>query len=204
MATTNYGWTTPVVGGSENTWGASLNSNWEDLDDLLGGTTKAQFDVLRGTNTAGGYALVPSGGIIMWSGTVATIPSGWLLCDGTNGTPNLQDRFVVGAGNNYNPGDTGGADSVTLTTSEIPSHTHTGTTDTDGAHSHDINIYDAPYFTPVYRTGATFNIGNNTQNTRTTEVGGAHSHAFTTDATGGGSAHENRPPYYALAYIMKA
>ena len=57
--------------------------------------------------------LVPSGVILMWSGTADNIPKGWLLCDGTNGTPNLRDRFIIGAGGKYSPGATGGAASVT-------------------------------------------------------------------------------------------
>ena len=56
----------------------------------------------------------PSGGIIMWSGSTASIPSGWHLCDGTSGTPDLQDRFVVGAGLSYGVGNTGGAATVVL------------------------------------------------------------------------------------------
>ena len=57
--------------------------------------------------------LVPSGVILMWSGTADNIPKGWLLCDGMNGTPNLRDRFIIGAGGKYSPGATGGAASVT-------------------------------------------------------------------------------------------
>ena len=57
--------------------------------------------------------LVPSGVILMWSGTTDNIPKGWFLCDGTNGTPNLRDRFIIGAGGKYSPGATGGAASVT-------------------------------------------------------------------------------------------
>ena len=52
---------------------------------------------------------VPKGGIIKWSGAVADIPGGWALCDGTNGTPDLRNRFIVGAGDTYNPNDTGGS-----------------------------------------------------------------------------------------------
>jgi microcystin-dependent protein len=156
-----------------------------------------------GLNTAATH-YVPSGGIILWSGSIAGVPSGWFLCNGSNGTPDLRDRFVVGAGSSYAVDATGGAASVTLTTSQIPSHAHTGTTDSNGAHTHDVTLYDAPYFTPVYRTGDTFNIGNGTQNTVTTASAGAHTHSFTTATTGDGTGHENRPPYYALAYIMKA
>jgi hypothetical protein len=139
---------------------------------------------------------VPSGGIIMWSGAIASIPSGWFLCDGANGTPDLRNRFVVGAGSTYTPGNTGGADTVTLTTAQIPSHTHTATV-SDPGHSHTYNgagqqsngggsILTA-FFSP-----------NLTTSTATTGI------TVTNAATGGGGSHENRPPYYALAYIMKS
>lgn len=207
MATTNYGWNTPTVGGSENTWGTQLNQNWTALDTLLNGVTQSEISLLKGATS-----LVPSGVIMMWSGSVATIPTGFLLCDGTNGTPDLRSRFIVGAGSGYNPGDTGGADNVTLTTSEIPSHTHdfsaSGTTSTAGAHTHGItgNIYvgNGSYTgeAPSTYGGNYFTSGN------TTNSAGNHSHTVsvsgTTTSTGGGSGHENRPPYYALAYIMKA
>jgi len=79
--------------------------------------------------TSVAYALksgdsVPVGGIIMWSGAINAIPEGWALCDGTNGTPDLQDRFIVGAGNGYAAGAKGGEALHVLTTNEIPSHLH--------------------------------------------------------------------------------
>ena len=77
-----------------------------------------------------------SGMIIIWSGSTANIPTGFVLCDGQNSTPDLRNRFVVGAGNNYNPGDTGGADSVTLTEAQMPQHNH-GINDPQ--HNHGIN-----------------------------------------------------------------
>ena len=67
---------------------------------------------------------MPTGGIIIWSGSAAAIPTGWLLCDGTNGTPNLRDRFVVGAGSTYAVGATGGSVTVTLSQANLPAHTH--------------------------------------------------------------------------------
>lgn len=82
------------------------------------------------TQTSG----LPSGIITMWSGSLGSIPSGWKLCDGTNGTPNLSSRFIIGAGNTYSIGCTGGcADYV------IPNHTHSGsTTSSNGTHNHSI------------------------------------------------------------------
>ena len=139
---------------------------------------------------------VPTGAIIMWSGAIPDIPVGWTLCDGTNGTPDLTDRFVTGAGGQYEVGDTGGEDEHTLTEDELASHTHTGETTIDGEHSH---TYDHPI------------IGNENDDTsggtngspQQTSTDGAHNHDLEIDATGGGQPHENRPPFYALAYIQK-
>lgn len=72
--------------------------------------------------TYSGGGIIPTGGIIMWSGSVASIPKGWVICDGTNSTPDLRDKFVIGAGNTYAVAATGGASTVNL------SHNHTGLT----------------------------------------------------------------------------
>jgi hypothetical protein len=88
--------------------------------------------------------LIPIGGIVIWSGSSGSIPSGWQACDGTNGTPDLQDRFIVGAGSTYSVDDTGGADSANLAHTHTVggltsrgSHTHDDQyTENDGAHSH--------------------------------------------------------------------
>jgi len=104
--------------------------------------------------------IIPTGVIVMWSGAVSNIPSGWRLCDGTNGTPNLRDRFVIGAGSAYNVGATGGsANSVvvqhshsatsTFTGFDLPTHTHTLN---DFGHSHTVND---PGHEHEYRVGQT-------------------------------------------------
>jgi len=90
---------------------------------------------------AGLSALIPTGVITLWSGSIISIPSGWVLCNGSNGTPNLQDRFVVGAGSTYAVNAIGGANTVTLDATMIPAHTHTvsasGTTSAvSNDHSH--------------------------------------------------------------------
>lgn len=146
---------------------------------------------------------VPAGLIAMWSGSINSVPGGWQLCDGTNGTPDLRNRFIVGAGGEYSIGNTGGSQSVTLTTAQMPNHTHTATTtiEKDGAHKHDYDGYR--YHTNhggTAHTGSPYNLI-----TKTTESSGSHTHTATTtiDSAGSGSSHENRPPYYALAYIMK-
>lgn len=192
-----------------------------ELNTLDGVTAStAEINTLDGINTAGNFGYVPSGGIILWSGAVAAIPSGWLLCDGTNGTPNLTDRFVVGAGTSYAVGATGGAANVTLTTSQIPGHTHTfsdsGNTGNGGAHGHNLRVADNDSGTGTgnYIAGETnraairISSGYNYTATESVVDVGNHNHSFsvsgTTSSTGGGNSHENRPPYYALAYIMKA
>jgi microcystin-dependent protein len=187
------------------------------------GTTSAPTEKLEvngnvkvtGTVNATDYALnpngngpVPAGGIIMWSGSTAAIPTGWVLCDGSNGTPDLRERFIVGASRNaadnnlsvtgspYTVSNTGGANTVTLTSAQIPSHSHTGTTNSTGI-SFAIPLGGAD----VDRGGAGswFSI-DDAQTINTT-----HSHTVSVDDTGQvrNQAHENRPPYYALAFIMK-
>lgn len=148
-----------------------------------------------------GTALLKTGMILLWSGTIATIPTGWALCNGTNGTPNLGDRFVVGAGGTYAIGSFGGSQGhdhiVTvqgtgLTVDQMPPHNHqvgTGQYTPDGV---DLvgnileprNVSDFPgnaynFFTSAVGQGAT------------------HTHATVV------SNSDHRPPYYALAYIMK-
>lgn len=118
----------------------------------------------------------PSGIITMFSGAIADIPFGWYLCNGSNGTPDLRDRFIVGAGNTYNVGNTGGANTVTLTTAQIPAHTHS------------FSIRSSNNVSTSYISG-TNDSGTSAKKT--------------SSSVGGGEAHENRPPYYALAYIMK-
>ena len=173
---------------------------------------------------------VPSGIISMWSGQTSAIPSGWLLCDGNNGTPNLTDKFVMGAGTS-NETTTGGANTRTLATANIPSHTHSfsGTTNTTGSHAHSGSTASAGAHThSITNLGGTAypqsgpNQGNQsgwatTSSTNTTSAG-AHTHTLTIDAagnhnhtisgttgsTGSTTGFDNRPAYMALAYIMKS
>ena len=124
-----------------------------------------------------------SGMILIWSGAANAIPACWVLCDGTNSTPNLAGKFVVGyhdGNGDYDVGDTGGAETVTLTTAQIPSH------------KHDTNI-DGQHVIPG-GGGSSYPYGG---------AGTYASRLFSMSNTGGGGAHENRPPFYALCYIMK-
>lgn len=123
---------------------------------------------------------LPTGMISIWYGAVNAIPDGWALCDGTNGTPDLRDRFVVGAGNSYSVGDAGGEAAHALTTDEMPAHSH---------------------FASVLR-GKLFTLGTSAGNYLVTSSQTDNSKLSGTSA-GSGQAHNNMPPYYALAYIMK-
>ena len=232
-----------------------------DTDDLSEGSSNQFFTTARARasvsatgdlsyNSSNGQFSVSvpsafvSGMIILWSGNTGNIPTGFVLCDGNNGTPNLTDRFVVGAGAAYSPGATGGSSSVTLSTSQLPSHNHSfsgssshshtinnhthtfsASTNNQGSHVHNL-LYNHGAFggssgavtprsgnTPVVpgisgrvssegghshsMSGTTGNPSNRGTNTQTVTISG------NTGSTGSGSSVENRPPYYALCYIMK-
>ena len=118
---------------------------------------------------------VPFGVIAMWSGNADSIPPGWQLCDGTNGTPDLRDKFVLGAGGECAPGDTGGEKAVTLTVPQLPKHFHEFNWSPGGSGT---NQYLKPVNAAPYNTPAQ------------------------TSKVGGDQPHNNMPPYYALCYIM--
>ena len=88
------------------------------------GTASVTMSSIDQVKTALGITSLPSGIIVMWSGSSTDIPTGWLLCDGSNGTPDLRDRFIVGAGSTYSPKATGGEATHKLTIAEMPSHNH--------------------------------------------------------------------------------
>jgi hypothetical protein len=146
---------------------------------------------------------IPSGMIAMWSGSVATIPSGWYLCNGSNGTPDLRDRFVVGAGSTYAVGASGGSANAV-----VVSHTHSASV-TDPGHTHG-NVMLLPTGTARFvltgntsvgennTTGLGDNTTGNVTNSNTTGL------TVTNASTGSSGTNANLPPYYALAYIMKA
>lgn len=121
---------------------------------------------------------VPAGSIIPWYGNLANIPDGFALCDGKNGTPDLRDRFLVGAGNAYKLGDIGGENKHQLTIDEMPKHEHV--------------IYSGYYGSNIYSISCDGS-----------SYGGTFKDKHLTQPSGGNQPHENRPPYYALYYIMK-
>jgi hypothetical protein len=163
----------------------------------LDGTAGASGQVLLsagGSNTpTWGNAFV-AGMIMLWSGSSASIPSGWLLCDGSSSTPDLRNRFVVGATSTYAVGATGGsADAI------VVSHTHTATV-TDPQHTHTTN---SGVLTAQVGNGGGIYSGNQigtlgTIGTSATGITVANS------TTGSSGTNANLPPYYALCYIMKS
>jgi microcystin-dependent protein len=179
------------------------------LDGAAG--TAGQVLVSAGSgNTPTWGTGIPSGVIVMWSGSIASIPSGWLLCNGTSGTPDLRNRFVIGAfQDNSGVANTTITGANTLTggskDSIVVSHTHTfsGTTSTAGSHTHN------------YRLGQSDTSGNNIENGSNVgaylnngdiQAAGDHTHTVsgTTDSSGASGTDANLVPYYALAFIMKA
>jgi hypothetical protein len=144
---------------------------------------------------------VPDGAILMWSGSIAAIPPSFVLCDGTNGTPDLRDRFIVGAGSSFAPLATGGTKDAV-----VVSHTHTGTisgsTDAAGEHSHTY------YGSNVQGSGGSAGFqGASNWATQSVSSGGSHTHtlngSIVVASTGEDGTNKNLPPFFALAFIMK-
>lgn len=125
---------------------------------------------------------VPSGVIVMWHGLLSNIPAGWVLCDGNNNTPNLLARFVRGVATAAtNPGATGGESTHTLTVNEMPSHRHG---DAVGFPSTQYICGSAEKYSDI-------------------NLGLCDNKDSYVDYAGGGAAHENKPPFYDVAFIMK-
>jgi hypothetical protein len=150
---------------------------------------------------------LPIGAIIMWDGTDEDIPEGWYKCDGKNGTPNLVDKFIMGTNNEAYVGDTGGKESVMLTSSTMPRHRHTFSTSQDGNHNHTFEVSRFPYS----RVGRA-HVEYENEDLRGpvygyTEYDGVHSHS-TPDTTNEGMEVPNAiiivPSFMTLIYIMKA
>jgi hypothetical protein len=149
---------------------------------------------------------IPSGLISMWSGSIASIPTGWVLCNGSNSTPDLRNKFVIGAHS-----DTAGVAYTTVTGSNtttggtkdaiVVSHTHTATSSvTDPGHLHTFTNYSnagGASDTPIIGSS------NTTATVSTNSAVTGISVATTNASTGSSGTDQNLPPYYALAFIMK-
>jgi hypothetical protein len=233
-----------------NPLGSDPIASGDDHLRLIKSALKATFPNITGPVTATQEVInnpFPSGGIIMWSGSIASIPVGWLLCNGTSGTPDLRDRFVVGAGTTYAVGATGGSANAIVVahthtfsaTSSAVSNDHTHsislTTGSAGTHQHFVVhnaalsnegslaannyiirrasyggdfSYDFSSTPSEANIGLTSNAGAHTHtvsgSTAGQSTGHTHTVSGTTASTGSSATNANLPPYYALAYIMKA
>jgi len=145
-------------------------STWERLPK----GTAGQF-LQQGASDPAWANVLPTGIICMWHGLLANIPTGWVLCNGSSGTPDLRDKFVVGAPNATNPGTTGGA--LNKTTA---GHTHGGKTG-----------YLSDLYNPIDGSG---------EPAGTSGTKSDHKHTI---ASGTDSIADIRPPYYEIAFIMK-
>lgn len=164
------------IGGSSYRW-----ADFKRVDNL---------QQLKETTLSLQKKVCPVGLISMWSGSV--IPGGWVLCDGRNDTPDLRNRFIVGAGDNYNIGVTGGEDKHALTVEEMPRHKHSS----DGIYK-----YFAAKASSIFKTSVA-DLDNNTTNDTELALAKINFDEAEERVKGGGTEHENRPPFYALAYIM--
>ena len=146
-------------------------ANGKILKYDLSTTSWILADDSGGSGSGGGNVAV--GSVMMWSGSVATIPTGWQLCDGTNGSPDLRDKFVVGAGSTYAVDDTGGSKDAV-----VVEHKHTTSVDNH-------LLFD----------------GSGSQNISYGGAGGYPAQTFTMNNEGVSGTDKNLPPYYALCYI---
>jgi hypothetical protein len=173
---------------------------------------------LDGTAGASGQVLLSAGGsttptwgnmfvagmIMLWSGSSATIPSGWVLCDGTNSTPDLRNRFVVGATSTYAVGATGGSANAI-----VVSHTHTATvatTSLTGSINNQYTAGDTHGTTSGVFSQTNIQVdgdGGESRAGRNISFDGSHNHTATISTEGSSGTNANLPPYYALCYIMK-
>lgn len=204
--------------GSTMTGPLTLNAN---PSSALHAATKQYVDTLS----------LPAGVIVMWSGNVAGIPSGWALCNGANGTPDLRNRFIIGAGSSYNPSATGGSTSHThtitvagtaLTTAQMPSHSHSisdpghAHSISDPGHAHSMTLGNSVLGVSSVVIPQAINAP--TSNGYATAANGTGISVISSltgisiSANGSGQSHthtatedaqSHMPPYYALAFIMK-
>ena len=158
---------------------------------LVKGTPASDDEVMRLKDIKD---LIPPGLILLWSGSLATIPTGWQFCDGTNGTPDLRSKFILCAGTKtvgtVGANSLAGVESLSIAAANLPSHSHS--ISSDGVHGNHV--------TATANTGAA-----GADKTIITTLGNsaAHTHGGATGTVGSGTALNVSPPYYTLAYIMK-
>ena len=150
------------------------------------------YPILQTSTVTG--TVIPSGLIAIWSGSTGSIPSGWVLCNGANNTPDLRNSFIIGAGNTYAVGATGGSTTATLTQSNLPNINFNVT---DPGHFHSYGGYGAFGSVGVSGSGQGLISGYSPPNTASANTG------ITVASGGSGTPVNTIPPYYALAFIMK-
>jgi hypothetical protein len=149
------------------------------------------FIVRRGTPPEF-QLIIEEGLIVQFFGLSSAIPEGWLLCDGNNSTPDLREKFIVGAGDTYAINSTGGsANSIVI------DHTHTATTNTTGNHTHNFGQGGGS------GSGGIGFANSNRNHTVQSSSNGDHTHTLTIDTTGVSGTGANLPPYYSLVYMIK-
>lgn len=194
-------------------------------------------------------AAYPPGIILIWSGALNAIPEGWALCDGSNGSPDLRERFVMGAPTGEDPGAQGGTNSFALALNQMPAHTHSATAANAGAHTHSASTGTAGnhghggwtggggghnhsitadnsmgsstarpgggvggglgnpwgYVNDVGHAHGVNNLSSAGSHTHgvTVNAAGDHTHTVSVGSTGSGALIDNRPAFYAAAYIYK-
>lgn len=197
--------------------GTDIDNEYNAISNAIASKADTNSPALTGTPTAPtatagtnttqiattAFALangVPSGVILLWSGSIASIPSGWILCNGSSGTPDLRNRFVVGAGSTYAVGATGGSADATLV-----SHSHTASSSSSVSDPGHVHGYQN-----MSGSNGSFNSGsgqgNNTLNwfnTNSASTGISVSTSTSISTVGSSATNANLPPYYALAYIQK-
>jgi microcystin-dependent protein len=208
----------PIVldsaGRSSNEVWLTYGLNYKFVLKTSAGVTIGTYDNIYGivgVQTAVGTT-IPTGMISLWYGSIGSVPSGWYLCDGSNGTPDLRDKFIIGAGGSYAVAATGGASSATLTINNLPAHTHgtsalTVSTTTNLNGNVGAQSVNAGATGPFTASGAGNLYGNGSfYGVSTFSMNANHNHTISgsTDSVGSGTSFSVLNPYYALAYIMKA
>lgn len=150
-------------------------------DPAMDGVTMDMVYAAIAEALAGAGGGVPSRVVMDWYGRIDQVPDGWALCDGTNGTPDLRGKFTLGAGLSYEVGATGGEEKHTLTTAEMPAHSHTA------------NGFKSTFESSGIKSATFFG----------TLTSGGTVVSQTVGSSGGSQPHNNMPPYYVLAKIMK-
>lgn len=146
---------------------------------------------------------VPSNVIIPWFDTIDRIPNGWVLCDGNNGTPDFTDKFIRSVPDTAtDPGTTGGTASYTMSTSQLPSHSHNGSTSNTGSHTHK---WDESSSNADLDLGSDncYHRANTNNSTMYSTQQGSHAHNANANSTGGNSSIDNIPKHTETLFIQK-